>query len=126
MSSIQITTLIELNNLDELIAVYKRDEHINSYFSESCKNGHLEMAQWLYSFGGVDIHANNEKAFRFACYRGHLEVAQWLYSLGGVDIHAHNDTAFTMCNYIIKNWLYSLDSEYYKKFCIDNKRSIPT
>ena len=28
--------------------------------------------------GVIDIHANNEEAFRFACINGHLEVAKWL------------------------------------------------
>ena len=40
----------------------------NDYaFRYSCINGHIEIAKWLYSLGGVDIHANNDDAFRYSC-----------------------------------------------------------
>ena len=68
--------------------------NIQMTFRLACSKGHLQTAQWLYSLGNVDIHAENEYAFRFACSNGHLEVAQWLYSLGGVNIHAEDDQAF--------------------------------
>ena len=47
-------------------------------------NGHLQVAQWLYSLdtdNPINIHIENEYAFRWACDNGHLQVAQWLYSL---------------------------------------------
>jgi hypothetical protein len=50
--------------------------------------------QWLWSLGGIDLHAENDDAFRRACQFGHLETAQWLWSLGGIDMHAENDGAF--------------------------------
>jgi hypothetical protein len=53
----------------------------------------LETAQWLIGLGGVDIHAENDYAFRTACRYGYLESAQWLVGLGGVDVHAENDSA---------------------------------
>jgi hypothetical protein len=61
-------------------------------FPSACIYGHLSVAQWLYGLGGVDIHVDNERAFRGACAEGHLAVAQWLYTLGA-DIHTWNDYA---------------------------------
>jgi hypothetical protein len=62
----------------------------------ACIDGHLRIAKWLYSLGGadgvgkVDIHAENDYAFRYSCVDGHLKVAKWLYSLGGVNMHVNN------------------------------------
>jgi hypothetical protein len=92
-------------------------------FLKSCKDGNLEMAQWLYSLDNDNI-INSYKykdeiisdvcenghlevaqwlfyigypieniSFIRACQRGHLEVAQWLYSLG-VDIHSNSNKSF--------------------------------
>ena len=36
-------------------------------FELACGNGALITAQELYRSGYVDIHANNEEAFRWAC-----------------------------------------------------------
>jgi hypothetical protein len=44
-------------------------------------NGKLDVAQWLWGLGGVDIHAHNDQAFRYSCWNGELEVAQWLLSV---------------------------------------------
>ena len=67
-----------------------------SLFTKSCKNGALLIAkELLKSNFDIDIHENNECAFRFACYEGHLKVAKWLLQLDGkIDIHALNEDAF--------------------------------
>jgi hypothetical protein len=99
-------------------------------FNNACKMGHLKVAQWLYSLGGVNIHINNENAFRWACKWVQLEVAQWLYSLGGVNIHIMDEDAFRWAclrGYLnIAQWLYSLgdvnihinDEEAFRLACI--------
>lgn len=48
----------------------------------------------------IDIHAQNNQAFRSSCENGHLEVAKYVYSLGEIDengtidIHVYNDEPF--------------------------------
>ena len=42
---------------------------MNMHFEWSCRNGHLHVAQWLIELGKqsdslINIHANNEYAFR--------------------------------------------------------------
>jgi hypothetical protein len=78
----------------------------------ACGDGHLPVARSLYSLGGVDIHAENDLAFRRACLWGRLSMAQWLHSLGGVDIHAHVDCAFGLAcgngRLETAQWLHSL------------------
>jgi hypothetical protein len=71
-----------------------RVNHNDNLFQRACRNGHLVVAQWLLSLGGVDIHAYDDEAFGWACHNGHLVVAQWLHGLGGVNTHAANEFAF--------------------------------
>ena len=51
-------------------------------FRVTCQNGHLEVAQWVYSLGGVDHHTEDEGALQRACQNGHLETVQYLFDLG--------------------------------------------
>jgi hypothetical protein len=39
------------------------------------------VAQWLATLGGVDIHANNDEAFRVSCLYDHMETARWLVTV---------------------------------------------
>jgi hypothetical protein len=58
----------------------------------------------------VNVHADNDFAFRFACENGHLETARWVYTLGGVNVHACDDLAFRhacMCGHLeTAKWLF--------------------
>ena len=47
-----------------------------------------------YSLGGINIHADDDYAFRKSCEYEYVEMAKWLYSLGGIDIHANDDWEF--------------------------------
>ena len=91
---------------------YSNNKLKDEIFLEICNNGHLSVAQWLHSFGNVNIHAKNDQAFRLACLDGHLSLAQWLYSLGNVDIHVENDQSFRSACYnghlSFAQWLFSL------------------
>lgn len=91
-----------------------KDEYLEYQFAfeNSCKNGHLDVAKWLYSLGKVDINFESDDVFGLSCSKGYLKVAKWLYSLGCVDIHANSDYAFKgSClnrHLAIAKWLYSL------------------
>jgi hypothetical protein len=70
----------------------------------------------------INIHANNEEAFRKSCKYERLEIAKWLYKISKengeiINIHANNEEAFRKsCKYgrlEIAKWLCSLCDEYY-------------
>jgi hypothetical protein len=45
-------------------------------FTEACKSGQLEEAKQLVQDHQVDVHANNELAFRYACENRHIDIAK--------------------------------------------------
>ena len=51
-----------------------------------CENGHLSIVKYLINlkaeYGKIDIHADDEYAFRWACENGHLKVVEFLMSWG--------------------------------------------
>ena len=89
-------------------------------FLYACKNGHLKIVELLLSYDImmlldkndrlcsrystdltdnrlIDIHANNEEAFRWSCSYGRLEIVKLLLSLSDdrrIDVHAKNENAF--------------------------------
>jgi hypothetical protein len=66
----------------------------------------------LVDLGGVDVHADDNGAFRAACRNGHLETVKWLVGLGGVDVHADNDYPLGACRngkLEVVRWLLSMD-----------------
>ena len=84
----------------------------------------MDVAKWLISLGSVNIHANDEYAFRESCRNGHMDVAKWLISLGGVNIHANNEYAFRgACgngHMDIAKWLFSLGANINKDIYCGN------
>jgi hypothetical protein len=75
----------------------------------ACYSGNIELAQWIYSLGDVNIHCHNDRPFIKAC-ESNLELAQWIYSFGEVNIHADYDQAFSNAclkgHLDIAQWLY--------------------
>jgi hypothetical protein len=65
--------------------------------------------------GGVDIHANNEEAFRVSCDHEKLEVARWLVSLDAdVDIHVFDEVFRFACldgKLEVAQWLVGLTND---------------
>jgi len=101
-------------------------------FNLACTYGNLEIMQWLYSLGGVDIHADDdyydplkpryyiydcrdkceEYPFTITCANGKLDAAKWIYSFGGKPSSGVHNYAFLLaCNngkLEVAQWLYSL------------------
>jgi len=116
---------------DSIILYYLVNKTNEYKFINACQKGHLEVAQWLYSLGGVNIHIDDEYAFSWTCRMGHLEMAQWLYTLGGVNIHIYNECPFRWAcekgHLEVAQWLYSLgglnihiDNEYAFRWACGN------
>jgi hypothetical protein len=105
-------------------------EDKSNFFMSSCEEGHLEVAQWLWSISKetIDIHVRCEYVFRLSCGYGHLDVAQWLWSISNetIDLHASIELAFRMScrnGYLeVAQWLSSI---YYRHtiYKIDKKTS---
>jgi hypothetical protein len=107
--------IITVSRKDDVYSYYCKNaigNNKNDMFRWTCEKGHLEVAQWLVSLGGVNIHVNDDMAFLWICEKGHLEVAQWLVSLGGVNIHVNDDLSFRYAcvngHLKVAQWLYSL------------------
>ena len=57
-------------------------QRLDELFAHACVCGQLALVQMLHSLGGVDVHANNDAAFRGACaYPPAHHVARWLIRL---------------------------------------------
>ena len=86
---------------------------VNVAFREACRDGHLDVARWLYDdVGGVWAHAYQDEVFRIVCIGGHLAIARWLHKhVGGVDAHVHDDAAFRHAcgagHLALAQWLYN-------------------
>ena len=54
-------------------------------FECACLQGCLDVAKWLHTLGGVDIHAKSNRTFFYAAFsRNAAHVAQWLFTLDTV------------------------------------------
>ena len=71
-----------------------------SDFVEACEKGQLDQAKRIAQENpDLDIHTEEDEAFRLACLHGHFDVARWLVDYATsiespVDIHAKEDLAF--------------------------------
>jgi hypothetical protein len=96
-----------ISKIDRIFPSYRFNNYKNEIFSFLCRKGHLSVAQWLRSLGGLNFHVDN--AFRVACVGGHLIIAQRLYSPAEVDIHMRDESAFRCCcwngNLELAHWL---------------------
>jgi len=99
-------------------------------FVSACIDNNLLVAKYLCQKNKINIHANDEYAFRCAFYHGHLEIAKWLYLLGNeigypVNIHTDNEYAFTSAckngHLEISKWLYLLGNEIGSPINIDHE-----
>ena len=85
----------------------KNKEQWEDHFLEACQNGAIEDVRHLcqkkyLDLGWADIHAHDEKGFRWACDYGQLEVIQYLLTSPELieaghtfsDLHARNEEGF--------------------------------
>lgn len=54
----------------------------------------LELMVWMGQLPGVDIHLDDEYAWRHVCANGDSRQARWLWACGGVDLHARHESAW--------------------------------
>jgi len=79
LNSFKSIVLNDVNKLQE-----KTDKN-NVPFYVSCLNGHMDIAQWIYSICPEQIHLlshdNKCTPFYASCHNGHIDIAQWIYSV---------------------------------------------
>jgi hypothetical protein len=127
----QFATVCQDGILSEAKYLYKKydlDIHFDIHFDNdclfrfACYRNDFKMAEWLYSLGGVNIHAVDEYAFKYTVFNHDLRMAKWIYDLGindsnagKINININNDSIFqNLCKYsTLENakWLYSLGIE---------------
>ena len=88
---------IKSNNLEVVQYIYSLSEkYFNClkangylYFEAACRNGNLEMAQWLHSVCEVNIHSppgspreGKHPLFEVVCNSGNIDLVEWVYSMG--------------------------------------------
>lgn len=87
----------------------------NEFLSTCFKNGHLEMAQWLYSNTSDDTLILYNTHFINASTKGHLDIMEWLWSLNKINIHdVDYYTFYNSCRngrLDIAKWIYQLNDK---------------
>lgn len=74
-------------------------DNIDQTFRRVVSNGHLAVAQLLYSLYQIDLRSWDDYPFRYACKNGHLQVAKWLKQVCPTIAHDSKDNFafYTTC-----------------------------
>lgn len=108
-------------DINEFVSLYDEGdrsmEYDNDTFVKICSFGRLDIAQWLYSTGNIDIHTDDEKPFRLSCCCGRKDIAQWLYELNeDINTSVWNHEAFRCACYFkridVVQWLCTISEMY--------------
>ena len=92
-ASVDLVKLL-IKSLTKCVGV---ENNIKQAFIEACINGSEASAILLYqNFSYIDIHANDDYAFRYACINGQLDSAKWIYYACNckIDISIYEDFTF--------------------------------
>jgi hypothetical protein len=116
--ALQLGTQVEITNI-----MFK--SCFRKYVDMKYKESYLKIAQYLWHKSielniYIDIHDDNEFAFRSALYHAELEKAQWLWNLGKelnspINIRIEQDSAFLYnCfeRYMFKNKIICKEPDY--------------
>ncbi|AYV83277.1 MAG: hypothetical protein Hyperionvirus5_83 [Hyperionvirus sp.] len=66
----------------------------NDAFYFACFNNRIQVAKWLYKFGGIDVNGRDFTVFKHSFVKGNLDLCKWVYSLGAVDVHMVEEYVF--------------------------------
>ena len=59
-----------------------KKDTVSFLFGISCKDGGFELAKWLHqTYKELDIHVNNDFAFKWSFKKGHTYITEWLFEL---------------------------------------------
>ena len=56
--------------------------HENINFLDACRFGYFIICKYLLRTKIINIHANDEYAFKWSCFNNHHNIAKWLIKLG--------------------------------------------
>ena len=121
--------IIKLDLIKEWNLMKNQNCNINTLFNKTCQNKYISYAKSLIRRFNIkiNIHTDDEDAFRWICYNGDLEMAKWLIDLGEnghekINIHIFsifftNDNPFLWACYNdhleMAKWLISLGENGY-------------
>jgi hypothetical protein len=96
----------------------------NDAFRLSCLENHLEIMQFLYSSGKINIFMNNNQIMDICCYKCYLNIIAWMFTLEDVDKSLLYSIIFNKAckygQYNIVQWLYLNDRTRYLEMANEN------
>jgi hypothetical protein len=109
-----------LKSVKDGFNIYDNYDDYDGYYSKytrsfvnSCKNGSLHVAKWLFKNYKIYIYP---KVFEYACKNGHLQVAKWLhYNNIIVKYYRYDKSFLEACknqHFEVMGWLCSIEPRY--------------
>lgn len=118
--------IIRLTDKDT-VAKHKK-EATNKFVQMCLKDSVASTIEFYFDNNNlIDVHYNDDEAFRNACIANNTCLAQTIYDLGNVKIRERNDYAFHMAclnsNIELANWFKSIDDRYFFLIIQDGDKS---
>ena len=89
-------------------------------FALCCRNGHIDLAKWLYETGNIDVSKNQWSAFTTAFNSGHFDITIWLYTIDNNCIENRTIPTSNIAYTFVKNGLEKYAHHILKICCINN------